>query len=72
MRSLKLFIVMCLVHFSAVGTGVALASSLDCLQIHDSDRRHFCLAVTKPDKLECEFIRNSDLRAQCRASASPR
>ncbi len=45
------------------------ASPLDCLDIKDNDARHFCLAVSKHDKLECEFIHNHDKRAECRALA---
>lgn len=45
-------------------------SSGDCNQINDADQRHFCLALSKPDKGECEFIKNHDLRYECRARVS--
>lgn len=46
----------------------AFASPLDCEGIKDADGRHYCRAVSIPDRLECELIRNGALRSQCRAS----
>lgn len=51
---------------------VALGSPLDCLDIKDNDRRHYCLALAKHDKLECEFIHDESLRSECRALAGVR
>lgn len=47
----------------------AQASPLACEEIKDSDQRHFCRAVSKPDPSECEFIKNETLRYECRARA---
>lgn len=46
---------------------IAHGSPLDCEGIKDADRRHFCRAVSIPRKSECEFIRNKELRYECRA-----
>ena len=46
---------------------LAYGSPLDCEQVKDPDRRHFCRAVSIPRKSECEFIKNNDLRHECRA-----
>lgn len=46
---------------------LAHGSPLDCERIHNADRRHFCRAVAIPRKSECEFIKDSDLRQECRA-----
>lgn len=59
------------------GTGMTgghpgLRSGLDCLDIKDPDARHFCLALAKHDKLECEFIKDSGKRAECRGLAGGR
>ncbi len=45
----------------------AKSSPLDCELIHDADQRHYCRAVAIPDKAECEFIKNHDVRMECRA-----
>lgn len=60
----------CLLFWALVIVGctkLCHASPLDCEQIHDNDQRHFCRAVSKPDKGECEFIKAHDLRQECRA-----
>ena len=46
---------------------VASGSPLDCEGIHNADRRHFCRAVSIPRKSECEFIKDKELRYECRA-----
>ena len=60
----------------AVGLGLAgdllagppaHAQQLSCESIKDPDRRHWCRATTGGPASECEFIRNADLRAECRA-----
>ena len=48
-------------------TGTASASALDCEGIHDADRRNLCRALAKNDRTYCEFVKNHDLRFECRA-----
>lgn len=48
-------------------TAHAHASPAQCESIHSADQRHYCRAVTLPDRGECELIKDHDLRFQCRA-----
>ena len=60
----------CVLFWALVIVGcsrLAHASPLDCESIREPDQRHYCRAVSKPDKGECEFIKAHDLRQECRA-----
>jgi hypothetical protein len=60
----------CLAFWALVIAGccrLAHASPLSCESIKDSDQRHFCRAISIPDKSECELIKAHDLRYECRA-----
>lgn len=63
----KAVAVVCWVLIACGNTRAAHGSPLDCEQIRDSDQRHFCRAISIPRKSECEFIKQHDLRFECRA-----
>jgi hypothetical protein len=43
-----------------------IAHGADCSVLHDADARHMCRALDGNLKSECEFIKNPDLRQECR------
>lgn len=64
---LLLFCLACWALVFAGCSRLGHASPLDCEGIKDADQRHYCRAVSIPDRTECEQIKAHDLRFECRA-----